>query len=139
MDVDRHQPEANPGQRFRSVFQRRLSDYTVRCGAVAEGFGLVWEQMLGEVAVDDRSQAILYRDLIEWTRSDKLLAGADSIQLLEAWRQAFHEAMQEIIGDLQELSAALEWDSVNEPPVPQPSVPTPERSQAYSYLHELGT
>ena len=80
-----------PQERFRLRFQQRLTDYQLRRGSAAEGFGLVWEKTLEEVPVDDNAQGKLYRELIQWARSDELFTGHKQSHLLRAWRQPVHE------------------------------------------------
>ena len=57
---------------------------------MAEGFGVIWEKTLDEVPVDDDAQGELYRELIDWARSDRLFTGRGSAQVLEAW-QTIHD------------------------------------------------
>jgi hypothetical protein len=77
----------NPKQLFRLRFQRSLTDFLVRNGSVAEGFGIVWEKTLEGVPLDDKAQGEAYRDLLSWAKSDELFTN----QLLAAWKETVHE------------------------------------------------
>ena len=81
-----HEWGFKPQERFRLQFQQRLTDHQLRQGSVAEGFGIVWEKTLEQVPVDDTAQGKLYRELIQWARSDELFTGRGQTRLLEAWR-----------------------------------------------------
>ncbi len=57
---------------FRLRFQRQLADYWSRHGSAAEGFGVIWEQTLTEVPVDELAQGQLYRELIDWAKNGEI-------------------------------------------------------------------
>jgi hypothetical protein len=80
-----------PQERFRSRFQRRLTEYRSSTASTAEGFGLIWEQTLEEVPLDDDAQGQLYREMINWARSDELFTAPGSERLMEARRETVHE------------------------------------------------
>ncbi len=71
-----HQRGFTPVQAFRFQFQRRLNEYRQRYGSVAEGFGVIWEETLEEVPVDDKIQGELYRELLNWARQAALFTTA---------------------------------------------------------------
>ena len=91
MNFAGHRSNRKSHQRFTLRFQRQLAEYQSRKGSAAEGFGLVWEQTLQEVPLDEETQCELYRELIDWAMSDKLFTGRKESELLDAWRQTVHE------------------------------------------------
>jgi hypothetical protein len=66
-------------ERFRLRFQQRLTDYLLRNGSVAKGFGVMWEKTLEETPMDDDAQGDLYRELITWAKSDEVFASSRAI------------------------------------------------------------
>jgi hypothetical protein len=78
-------------EQFRLQFQRALKLYLGGHQSLAEGFGIVWEETLEKVPLDDDSQARLYRELITWAKGDELFTGPRGSELLQAWRQAAYE------------------------------------------------
>jgi hypothetical protein len=91
MNFDSAHSDCKSHQRFRLRFQRRLTEYQLRHGSAAEGFGAIWEKTLEELPIDDEAQGELYRELISWARSDELFTSHASAHLIEAWRETFHE------------------------------------------------
>ncbi len=62
--------DANAGriEQFLRQFQRNLLDHVARYSSIAESFGVVWEQTLEAVPLDQRMQGQLYRELIAWAK-----------------------------------------------------------------------
>ena len=61
---------------FRVQFQRRLRERLNWGYTLAEGFGPAWENALEQVPLEDEEQGLAYRQLIEWARTDALLASS---------------------------------------------------------------
>ena len=81
-----HQCGFTPVQAFRLVFQRRLNEHRKRYGSVAEGFGVIWEERLEEVPVDDNTQGELYRELLTWAKNAELFTCSLPSRFLETER-----------------------------------------------------
>ncbi len=56
--------------RFCSAFQRKLRDALSRDGSAAENFGIVWQETLERVPLEEPDQAEVYWKLIEWAKSE---------------------------------------------------------------------
>lgn len=78
---------SNPQERFRLRFQSGLKQYLSTRESVAEGFGIVWEQTLDEVPLEDKLQRALYARLLDWARNAELFTKRNDSELLQAWRQ----------------------------------------------------
>ena len=55
--------------RFSSVFKQKLRQLLCHQGSAAVEFGIVWQQTLDHVPLDELDQAGVYRELIEWTKA----------------------------------------------------------------------
>ena len=77
----------NPQALFRLHFQRRLAEFSTFHGSAAEGFGIVWEETLEKVPLEESVQGRVYRELIAWARCDKLFTDPKEPELLQAWRE----------------------------------------------------
>ena len=92
LPMNRHRGGAgcNSQERFRLRFQRRLLEALTRLQSTAEAFGPTWEATLQEVPLADRDQGPVYRQLIEWAKSDELFTAAQR-EMLDAWKETVHE------------------------------------------------
>ena len=77
--------------RFRRRFQQALRESTRRGYSVAESFGPSWERVLEEIPIEEDDQGRLYRELIQWARSDHALVPRDELAILEIWSETVHE------------------------------------------------
>jgi hypothetical protein len=55
--------------RFSSVFKQKLRQLLSHHGSAAVEFGIVWQQSLDQVPLDELDQAEVYWELIDWTKA----------------------------------------------------------------------
>ncbi len=70
MNAERTATDLKLSDRFRLFFKRHLADYQAQHGFAPEGFGVAWEKALEQAPVDEQAQAQLYRELIDWAKSE---------------------------------------------------------------------
>ncbi|MCI0627238.1 MAG: hypothetical protein L0387_37270, partial [Acidobacteria bacterium] len=58
----------NVQDRFRAHFTRELVRYARKHLSIAESFGLVFEQTLDRIPLDEDEQRDLYRELLNWAK-----------------------------------------------------------------------
>lgn len=63
-----HDWEEEERKKFRSQFEKAISQ-CLRWGfSMEESFGMIWEETLDTVAISEAGQAHLYAELIEWAK-----------------------------------------------------------------------
>jgi hypothetical protein len=62
----------NAKELFRARFQRSLRSCVRRRFSVPECFGVIWLEVLEEIALSDEDQCELYDELIDWAKSRQL-------------------------------------------------------------------
>ena len=62
------EPEAS--EQFRIRFKHALAGCLGKGFLLEECFGLIWEETLEEISLSDKEQRTMYKELLDWVKTD---------------------------------------------------------------------